>query len=221
MKKLRGWKFSGGKLSYRIISGVEYLDIVSYVEFYQWTDCSKCDVMLPPYSSREHNIQMQHMHTRTPTSTSRQWPEQSKPHTSQLGERPHTIILQQRLHKSKLDTRGAWRNPIVTALGPSPFMRSVNTRKTQTFWSGRHPSSVLSKRLLTNWSRICKCRALPFLPSMRLWKHTLFASLKTHWVCNPCKECDNHAKRHSASATHPRWKKVMAAVEWRWRAADL
>jgi hypothetical protein len=72
-------------------------------------DHSKCDVMLPPFISREHNMQMQHMHTRTPktpTSTSRQWPEQSKPHASQLGERLHAIILQQRLHKSKLDTLG-------------------------------------------------------------------------------------------------------------------
>ena len=22
-------------------------------------------------------------------------------------------------------------------------------------------------------------------------------------MCNPCKACDNHAKRHAASATHP------------------
>jgi histone H3 len=28
------------------------------------------------------------------------------------------------------------------------------------------------------WSRICKCRAWPFLSSRRLWKHTLFTSLK-------------------------------------------
>ncbi len=179
MKKLRGWEVSGGKLSYMIISGIEDMDTVSYVELYQWTDRSKSDVRLPPCSSREHNIQMQHMHTRTPTLTSSQWPDVSKPHASQLGERPHAIILQQLLHKSKLDTWGAWRNPIVTTLGPSPFVRSVNTRRTQTFWSGRHPSSVLSKRLLPIWSWICECRARPFLPSRRLRIYTLFASLKT------------------------------------------
>ncbi len=120
-----------------------------------------------------------HRNTKTTTSTSRQWPEQSKLHTSQLGERPHAITLQQRLHKSKLDTQGAWRNSILTALGPLLFAKSVNTRRTLTFWSEMHPSSILSKRLLPIWSRICECRAPPFLPSRRLQKHTLFASLKT------------------------------------------
>ncbi len=35
------------------------------------------------------------------------------------------------------------------------------------------------------------------------------------WMRTPWKACDNYAKRHAASMTHPRWMQLMAAVkEW-------
>ena len=63
----------------------------------------KCGVItLSPFFpvSRTPNHKT-HTHKNTnkiTTSTIGQWPERSRPHASQLGERPHTFILQQWLH---------------------------------------------------------------------------------------------------------------------------
>jgi histone H3 len=53
----------------------------------------------------------------------------------------------------------------------------------------------------------CSCPPGGFgsIPCSPLWKQ--------QWVCNPCNGCNDHAKRHPASAMHPWWKKVMAAME--------
>ena len=66
MKKLRGWKIGGGKLLLAIFSCVKILDTVSYVELDQWKDCSKWDVMPPPFFLKENNIQTQITRTKTP-----------------------------------------------------------------------------------------------------------------------------------------------------------
>ncbi len=145
-----------------------------------------------------------------------------------LGEMPHKSTLQQRLHKWKQKEVVAWRSPIVTALGPLPFARSINTRRAPNFWSGRHPSSVLWKRLHKTSSRICECRALPFLPSRRLWRHTLFVSLMTpmsvqstesvwQWCRKTCSWRDASEERWGGGSEG----KGVAGDEWggghRWR----
>ncbi len=95
MEKLSGCKIGGNHQSFLAL--IYWLPCV---EFNQWMEGSIylllkfCVVMLPPFFPSEQNMQPHNTHTRTQkitTSTIGQWPEQSKSHTSQLGESPMPI----------------------------------------------------------------------------------------------------------------------------------
>ena len=60
-------KIGGGKLLWVIFSYVKILNTLPYIQLDQWTDCSKWDVMLPPFCFKEHNIRPQITCTKTPT----------------------------------------------------------------------------------------------------------------------------------------------------------
>ena len=112
------------------------------------------------------------------------WLVQSKLLANQPVEKLHENSSPQRQHvRARLPLEES-RNPIVTGLVQSLFVRSVVTRNRPSCWSASCPSSVLCEKSLRILRPICDSRVLLWWLFKRPARLTLLVCLKTP-TCAP------------------------------------
>ena len=111
--------------------------------------------------------------------TRRRWHVPSRPQENLLEVKLHVNNWPPRQPVRALQQLVASRNPTDTGQEPSLFVRSGDTRKAQSCWSGNCHSSVWSVRLLRTSRPTCVSRVQPSWLSRKPAKPTLSDSLRT------------------------------------------